>query len=302
MMLRRPFLIYLTSLAALAAMLGTGCGTVAPQTLHPYASQAAVLAPTGPLRIGVYTASPVSMVVDAETGEKKGVALALGQALAKELGRSFEVIEFSRLPDLLVAMRTVDGRGNVQSPTVDFTFASATPLRSKEVNFTAPLVYLELGYLVPHKSRISHERDVDQVGMRVGVPPGSAARILLSQTFQKASLQPTSSLQSTIELLAGKQLDAFATNKALLIRLLDSLPAGQFHILNNSAGFENLAIALPKYDAKDRELVAPFIKDFIGKTTGSGLLQKMIDNVGLNGFTKTAEWTDGSPRLKGTAK
>ena len=275
MMLRRPILASLASLVILTSSLVAGCGTVPAK---PDSQTVAALAPTGQLRIGVYKGSPTSMVVDAKTGEQRGVALQLGQELARQLGVPFEVVEFPRLAEILLAMKTDSGK----AAKVDFTFTNATAVRAKDVDFTAPLVGLELGYLVPKASSIQTSQDVDKAATRVGVAQGSSSQAALGKAYSRAILTTTPTLATATEQLKAGKLDAFATNKAILFELLDSLPAGQFRILDDRWGLEHIAIAVPK----GREAAAPFMNAFASEVTSSGLLQKIADGAGLRGMAK----------------
>ncbi len=281
-MLRRPILASLASLVVLTSALVAGCGTV--PVSKPDAQVVQALAPTGKLRIGVYKGSPTSMLVDAKTGEQRGVALQLGQELAKQLGVPFEVVEFPRLAEILLAMKTDSGK----AAQVDFTFTNATAVRAKDVDFTTPLIGLELGYLVPKASSIQTTQDVDKAATRVGVAQGSSSQAALGKAYTRAVLTTTPTLATAVEALKAGKLDAFATNKAILFELLDSLPAGQFRILDDRWGLEHLAIAVPK----GREVAAPLMNAFTSEVTSSGLLQKIADGAGLRGMAKN---TTGNP-------
>ena len=103
-----------------------------------------VLAPSGVLRVGVYPGSPTSWVKDPKTGESVGIALDLGKELAKRLNVAVEVVEFDRLAQVLDALK---------AGKIDFTFTNATAIRMKDMDFTVPLVRLELGYLVVADSK-----------------------------------------------------------------------------------------------------------------------------------------------------
>ncbi len=276
--LRRPILASLAGLCALGALALMGCGTAPVLNLaKPDPAIVQALAPTGTLRIGVYLGSPTSMVIDPQTKEKKGVAIGLGTELAKQLGVPFELVEYPRLAEILIAMKTDAG-----SAKVDITFTNATPVRAKDVDFTAPLINLELGYLVPRASPIQNVSDVDKAGVRVGVAQGSSSQAALGKAFKAAALSTTPSLKVAGEQLVAGKLDAFATNKAILFELLDSLPAGQFRILDDRWGLEHLAIAIPK----GRDSAAEFMKSFAEQAAASGLVQKTITHSGLRGTAK----------------
>jgi polar amino acid transport system substrate-binding protein len=186
-------------------------------------------------------------------------------------------------------MKTTDAQGNARAATVDFTFTNATAVRAKDVDFTAPLIALELGYLVPKNSVIQTALDVDKAATRVGVAQGSSSEAALGKAYSRAILMTTPTLATAGEQLKAGTLDAFATNKAILFELLDSLPAGQFRILDDRWGLEHLAIATPK----GRESAALFMKTFAQEATSSGLFQKIADGAGLRG---TAKHTTGEKK------
>jgi polar amino acid transport system substrate-binding protein len=144
------------------------------------------------------------------------------------------------------------------------------------------LIGLELGYLVPKNSSIQSAQDVDKAATRVGVAQGSSSQAALGKAYSRAVLTTTPTLATAAEQLKAGTLDAFATNKAILFELLDSLPAGQFRILDDRWGLEHLAIAIPK----GRESAAPFMNAFAREATSSGLLQKIADGAGLRGMAK----------------
>ena len=258
------------ALLALAVLAGCAAPTPAPSAaVDPQVRQA--LAPTGKLRVGVYLGSPTSMVVDAKTGEKVGVALDLGRELARQLGVPFQPVQYQRVAEVVDALK---------SGAVDFTFTNASPARAKDVDFTAPLIDLELGYLVPPGSAMQSAADADHAGMRIGVAQGSTSQGTLSREYKQAKVVPVPSLQVAANMLKQGQLDAFATNKAILYEMWDGLLG--FRILDDRWGLEHLAVAVPK----GREAGLPYLNQFAQQAKTSGLLQSIIDKSGLRGTAK----------------
>lgn len=247
------------------ALLLAGCAAVAPA---PDPQVRAALAPTGTLRVGVYPGSPSSMVRDLKTGKTVGIALDLGQALGQRLGVPVQVVEFSRIAQVLDAMK---------AGQVDFTFTNATEARGRDMDFTAPLVQLELGYLVPVGSPIAAVTDVDKPGVRVGVSQGSTSQGTLGRQFKSAAIVPATSLKQAQELLQRRQIDAFATNKGILFEMSDELPG--MRILDGRWGLEHLAIAIPKR----REAGLAFLQQFAQEARTSGLLQSAVTRSGMRG-------------------
>jgi len=229
------------------------------------------LAPSGKLRVGVYPGSPTSMVPVPGSSEKVGVALDLGRELARRLEVPLEVVEFRRIAEVLDA---------VKAGAVDFTFTNATAVRARDMDFTAPLLNLELGYLVPRDGSLTSLADVDQPGRRIGVSQGSTSQRTLTAQYKQATVVPVASLGLAAEMLAENRLDAFATNKAILYELSDKLPGSR--MLDGRWGLEQLAIAIPK----GRESGMNFVRKFATYASDSGLLQSAVLRAGLRGTVK----------------
>jgi polar amino acid transport system substrate-binding protein len=229
------------------------------------------LAPSGVLRVGVYLGSPTSWVKDPKSGESVGIALDLGKELAKRLNVPVQVVEFDRVAQVLDALK--DGK-------IDFTFTNATAVRAKDMDFTVPLVRLELGYLVAAGSTLQSVSEIDKAGLRVGVSQGSSSQGVLTQMYKQAKVIPADSLAKAKNMLETKQIDAFATNKGILFEMSDTLPGSQ--VLAGRWGLENLAIAIPK----GRDAGKEFVQSFANNMAQSGLLSKVIVRSGLRGTAK----------------
>ena len=229
------------------------------------------LAPTGVLRVGVYLGSPTSWVRLPQSGQSAGIALELGQALAQQLGVPVRMVEYPRVAEVIEGLKKGE---------VDMTFTNASAARAQVVDFTAALVRLELGVLVPADSRIRKFEDVDQVGVRIGVSQGSSSQAALGQRLKNTQVTPVASLELVQKMLREGQLDAFATNKGILFELSEKLNGSQ--VLSDRWGFENLAIAVPK----GREAAMPYLQNFAQHMKQSGALQGMAQRAGLRGLAK----------------
>jgi polar amino acid transport system substrate-binding protein len=226
------------------------------------------LAPTGTLRVGVYPGSPSSLVKHPDTGEEAGVARDLGLALGERLGVPVRIVQFSRVAQVVDAV----GAGQV-----DFTFTNASEARAKLVDFTPPLVNVELGYLVPAGSPIASIADVDRPGMRIGVTQGSSSQGTLGRQFKHATIVTAASMADATQLLRRRGVDAYATNKGILYELADGVP--QSRILDGRWGLEHLAIAIPK----GRSTAMPFLERFGQDMRSSGRLKAILTRAGLRG-------------------
>jgi polar amino acid transport system substrate-binding protein len=248
------------SLAFLAA-----CTSVAPA---PDAPAVRALAPTGKLRVGLYPGTPTSIIGDPASGNAKGVGFDLGRELAKAAGVPFEPVVFPKNAEVLAAAK---------AGTVDMVFTNATPARMNDMDFSPTVLQVELGYLVPARSPIRRIKEIDRSGVRVGVSEGSTSEATLSREFKNATIVRASSLKAAIDMLATGQLDAFATNKATLFEMADSLPGAR--VLDGRWGLESFAIGIPK----GREAAMPLVRGFVGDTRANGSVGRAIERAGLRG-------------------
>ena len=221
--------------------------------------------------MGVYLGSPTSWVKDPKTGESVGIAMDLGKELAKRLNVPVQLVEFDRVAQVLEALKVGQ---------VDITFTNATAVRAKDMDFTAPLVKLELGYLVVGSSPLKSVNEIDQAGMRVGVSQGSSSQGVLTQLYKQAKVMPADSLAKAQAMLNAKQIDAFATNKGILFEMSDTLPGSR--VLDGRWGLENLAIAIPK----GRDIARPYVQNFAKDLESNGFLNKAIQRSGLRGTAR----------------
>lgn len=91
---------------------------------------------------------------------------------------------------------------------------------------------------------------------------------------------PAPSLAAAAEMLKRGELDAFATNKAVLFELADGLPGAC--VLEGRWGLEHLAIAVPK----GRSGAAPYLRGFAETVSRQGLVRAAADRAGLRGTTE----------------
>ena len=251
---------------------GGASSRVAPafSQVAPEVQQA--LAPTGVLRVGVYSGSPTSWVRDTHSGATYGVAFELGHALGQALGVPVQVVTYPRVAEVIEGLKRFE---------VDMTFTNATAARAKVVDFTPAMVQLELGVLVPAHSAITRFADVDRAGVRLGVSQGSSSQGVLGERIKLARLLPIPSLDVAQQMLQRGELDAFATNKGILFELSETVPGSQ--VLKDRWGVENLAIAIPK----GREAGRAYLNDFAQARVREGDVKRMSERAGLRGLAQT---------------
>jgi len=232
---------------------------------------AKTLAPSGELSVGVYLGSPTSMVIDPKNGEIHGVAIELGQSLAKVIHRPVRIVQFDRVAQVIDALK---------QGQVDMTFTNATAARAKDVDFTAPLIRLELGLLVPVASPVKQFMDVNDAAFRLGVAKGSSSQNVLGAKLNLTKIVPVESLDQAKKMLMSGELDGFATNKGILFEMNEHLNG--FKVLDDRWGLETLAIAVPK----GRDQGMPFLTEFTKQQLTTREIDAIARRAGLRGIAK----------------
>src|SRR5262245_53841554 len=120
------------------------------------------LTPTGKLRVAIAIAPAPSAqfaIKDEATGAYRGVAVILGQALAKKLGVEAQLIAHN-------------GSGEVQNSAADnkwdVAFLPVDEERKKFVDFGNAYHILQSTFLVPADSKIHSVKDADATGVGIG--------------------------------------------------------------------------------------------------------------------------------------
>jgi hypothetical protein len=133
----------------------------------------------GKLR-GAIGLTPIAITKDPGSGEMRGVALDLGQALAAAIGVELAPIIYPRPGAVIDGLRA--GEWDVAiSLGID-------PVRASQVDFSPPYLEVDLTYLVRSESDIRRVPEADRSGVRIGVPRGDLADILLTRQLQQAKL------------------------------------------------------------------------------------------------------------------
>lgn len=245
-----------------------GCAATPPAAIAPPAAVQQALAPTGTLRIAVYPGSPTSMVADAPDAERRGLTVDIGREMARRLGVPARIVVYPRVAEVVAALQ----RGEA-----DVTITNATAERQKILDFAPPLVALELGVLVRAGSPVPSVDAMDRPDARIGVSQGSSSERALGGRLKSAKLVPQPTLQAAAQALRQRELDAFATNKAILFELAGNVPGAR--VLDGRWGLEHLALGT----GQGRAAGLAWLKDFNTAMAAEGHVARAAERAGLRG-------------------
>jgi polar amino acid transport system substrate-binding protein len=226
------------------------------------------LAPSGALKVGVYRGSPSSIIEGPTPQDAKGVGYDLGKALAAALGVRFEPAIYPANAPLLKALAAGE---------VDVIFTNATAERAKQMDFSQHFMAVEKSFLVAAGSPLKTIADATRPRVKIGVSKGSSTAKELAKLYPAMSIAEVDTLKHAGEMLAAHQIDAFATNNAILYELSDRVPGSR--VLPGHWGMEHFGAAIPK----GRDSGMPYLRDFMTKALSDGTVAKAIARAGLRG-------------------
>ena len=268
---RRDVLRAASALCVLALLGACASAPVAPTAPAAQSAPAGIvadLAPAGTLRAAINFGNPILAVKDPATGEARGVSV----DLARELGRRLNV------PVKLVLYESA---GNVvagqKSGAWDIAFLAVDPARASELYFTAPYVVIEGAYLVPERSAIRANTEVDRAGVRVVVGAGSAYDLFLSRELKQATLVRAPTSPAVTDMLVAQNLDVAAGVKQQLEADAKRVPGvrllpGRFMVINQ-------AVATPL----GRAAGARYLDAFVEEMKATGFVERSLARHGISG-------------------
>lgn len=228
----------------------------------------AALAPTGKLRVA-FLLVPLYATKDPATGELKGIAPDLGRQLAQRLGAPFDPVIYSNPPALV---------GGAKSGQWDVALFGISAERAAAMDFSAPFMEVEQGYLVRAGVPITTASEVDKVGVRVVVLEKAGADVILSQTLKNATIIRVKSQPESAALLDAGTADVYAATKTALFAVAASRPGSR--MLKGRFLVEPSGMAVPK--GRDTAAAA-YVGRFVEEAKAAGLVKSAIDRAGLRG-------------------
>jgi polar amino acid transport system substrate-binding protein len=225
------------------------------------------LVPTGKLRVA-FVSNSILATKDPVSGEFKGVAVDLGKELAQRLGVPYEAVPFTTFPALIAAVKTREW---------DVAAMGVNAERALVVDFTAPYMVAEFGYLLTRGSNIPTLADVDRAGVRIGVLEKGTPDTYLSGVIRNATLVRAATIADLVELARAQRVDALFGTKAFMLSQAEKLEGTR--VIEGRAGGENHALGIPK----ERDLGIAFVREFIERAKSEGFVKTAIESAGLRG-------------------
>jgi polar amino acid transport system substrate-binding protein len=244
---------------ALLVLLGACATTSAP----PEAVKE--LAPTGKLRAAINYGNPVLAQRDPATGQPRGISADLARELGSRLGVPVEFSTFD------AAGKVFDALG---SGAWDVAFLAIEPVRSAQIDFTAPYVIIEGVYMVPVSSPLRSVGEVDREGVRIAVGNKSAYDLYLSRTLKRAQLVRAPTSPAAIELFVKEKLEVAAGVRQPLVEFAKTNPGvrvmdGRFMAIEQAMG-----------TPRGREAGARYLRGFVEEMKASGFVAAGLQRSG----------------------
>jgi polar amino acid transport system substrate-binding protein len=249
---------------ALAVFLAA-CASAPPT---PTPAQKSELAPSGTLRVAVFTGNPVLGTSD--KNEVKGTTATMGRALAKAAGVPAQVIGYSAIAKLVEDAKT--GQWDVAVVAFD-------PARRNVVEFAPPHIVVDLTYLVAPGSAIRSVPEADKPGVSIAAAKGAATTLFLQRTLKSAQVVQADNEPAAFDLIKEGKAQVYAQNRYMLLGLADGLPGAR--VLDDRFSAAEMCLVVPK----GRAAALAYVSEFVEQAKRSGTVQRAIDDAKLRGVS-----------------
>jgi polar amino acid transport system substrate-binding protein len=206
-------LLFATPFAALAVFLAA-CASAPPA---PTPAQKSELAPTGTLRVAVFTGNPVLGTADKASGEVSGTTAAWDER-AQATGVPVKVIGYSAIAKMVEDAKTGEW---------DVAVVAFDPARKNVVDFAPPHIVVDLTYLVAPGSTIRSVPEADKPGVNIAAAKGAATTLFLERTLKSAKVVQADNEPAAFGLIKDGRAQVYAQNRYMLLGLADGLPGAR---------------------------------------------------------------------------
>jgi len=259
-------LLHAVPFAASAVFLAACASTPAP----PTPAQKSELAPTGTLRVAVFTGNPVLGTADKASGEVSGTTAAMGRELAKAAGVPAKIIGYSAIAKMVEDAKTGEW---------DVAVVAFDPARKNVVDFAPPHIVVDLTYLVAPGSTIRSVPEADKPGVSIAAAKGAATTLFLQRTLKSAQVMQADNEPAAFGLIKDGKAQAYAQNRYMLLGLADGLPGAR--VLEDRFSAAEMCLVVPK----GRGAALAYVSEFVEQSKRSGTVQRAIEDAKLRGVS-----------------
>jgi polar amino acid transport system substrate-binding protein len=246
------------------ALLLAGCAMVPSASLDAARSE---LASTGKMRLAV-PENPNYLNVPMQP-PYSGVAVDIGNAIAKDLGVAVEIVAYPTLPALLADAGS----------KWDVTLIGIEASRRAVVDYSVPYAITPNSYLVPAGSALMTIPDVDRAGVRVAVSRGTIQHMHLQGALRQASVVSTDTTTTAARDLTEGRADALAANRSTVEDLASRMPG--YRVLPGSFYEVQYAAGVPK----GRSAAAAHVNRVIEQMRANGAIAAALAKANLKTLT-----------------
>jgi len=249
---------------ALAVFLAA-CASAPPA---PTPAQKSELAPTGTLRVAVFTGNPVLGTLDKASGEVSGTTATMGRALAKAAGVPAKIVGYGAIAKMVEDAKTGEW---------DVAVVAFDPARRNVLDFAPPHIVVDLTYLVAPGSTIRSVPEADKPGVSIAAAKGAATTLFLQRTLKAAQVVQADNEPAAFGLIKEGRAQAYAQNRYMLLGLAEGLPGAR--VLEDRFSAAEMCIVVPK----GRTAALAYVSEFVEQSKKSGTVQRAIDEAKLRG-------------------
>ncbi len=232
----------------------------------PAASQS--VATRSSLRAAIILSNPV-LVTRGPDGAPGGVSVAFARALAGRLGLPLQLVPYDN------PARYNESLGRDEW---DIGLAARDPSRAQYLDFSAPFMEVDNGYVARPGTSLVRAEEVDRAGIRVAVAQGSAPDGFLTRTLRLAEIvRVPGGLDPARAVLAEGRADVYGDNLHVAHRIAEALPGAG--VLEGRFNLVLMSVAVPKARAE----ALPAIDAFVAESIRNGLIASLIAGAGLRG-------------------
>ena len=233
----------------------------------PDAAVLAQLAPTGKLRVAIAVApSPSAQFAIKDGAGFKGVAVTLGNALAKKLGVPAEIVAHN-------------ASGEIQNSAADnkwdVAFLPVDEERKKFVDFGNAYHLLQSTFLVAPGSKIKSVADANSTGTGIGGVANTATFRAAIKATPSATHIEFAKVDAAVAAMNEKRIEAIALSRESLGGLVGKIAGSR--ILDDAFLNSSTAVCVPK----GKPAALAYVGAFIEEAKASGLVRQALDEMGL---------------------